>query len=120
MQYALWQVVAIGGNVVGFDSSAELLEHSLTNKPKDLLITDGKIVEEIKNDSQFQKQLKEIVEEYGKETSEFNTAEIKKLSLQFDNSDLYYSIHKADIKVIGKKEYKVIVRFNIDNYEVIQ
>lgn len=176
MQYALWQIVAIGGNVVGFDSSAELLEHSLTTKPKDLVITDGKIVEEIKNDSQFQKQLKEIVEEYGKETSEFNTAEIKKLSLQFDNSDLYYSIHKADIKVIGKKEnekwnleielidtydysefkklkeyikdansvpksmfssfiynlahissmfgvikeYKVIVRFTIDDYEVIQ
>lgn len=176
MQYALWQIVAIGGNVVGFDSSAESLEHSLTTKPKDLVITDGKIVEEIKNDSQFQKQLKEIVEEYGKETSEFNTAEIKKLSLQFDNSDLYYSIHKADIKVIGKKEnekwnleielidtydysefkklkeyikdansvpksmfssfiynlahissmfgvikeYKVIVRFTIDDYEVIQ
>ncbi len=112
MQYALWQAVAIGGNAVGFDASAELLEHSLTDKPKDLVITEGKIVDEIKNDYQFQKKLKEIVEEYGKETSEFNTEDIKKLSLQFDNSDLYFSIHKADIKVIG--------RFTIDNYEVIQ
>lgn len=176
MQYALWQVVAIGGNVVGFDSSSELLEHSLTDEPKDLLITEGEIVEEIKNDSQFKTKLNEIVEEYGKNKLEFNTENGKKLSLQFDNSDLYFSIHKADIKVIGKKEndkwnleielidtydysefkkikeyikdansvpksmfssfiynlahissmfgvikeYKVIVRFTIDDYEVIQ
>lgn len=104
MQYVLWQVVAIGGNVVGFDSSAELLEHSLTDKPKDLLITEGEIVEEIKNDSQFKTRLNEIVKEYGKNKLEFNTENGKKLSLQFDNSDLYFSIHKADIKVIGKKE----------------
>ena len=104
MQYALWQVVAIGGNVAGFDTSAELLEHSITNQPKDLLITEGKIVEEIKNDSQFKTKLNEIVEEYGKNKLEFNTEDGKKLSLQFDNSDLYFSIHKADIKVIGKKE----------------
>ena len=174
MQYALWQAVAIGGNVVGFDSSAELLEHSLTDKPKDLVITEGKIVEEIKKDSQFKKRLNEIVKEFGKDTSSFNTEEIKKMSIQFDNSDLYFSIHRAEIKVIGEKEkekwnlkielidpydytefknlddyvkdansvpksmfssfiynlahvsvmfgvikeYKVIVRFNIDNYEV--
>lgn len=44
-------------------------------------------------------EVKEVVE-----FSEFNTEDGKKLSLQFDNSDLYFSIHKANIKVIGKKE----------------
>ncbi|MBR2786482.1 MAG: hypothetical protein IKD76_03195 [Clostridia bacterium] len=172
MQYVLWQVVAIGGNVVGFDSSAELLEHSLTDKPKDLLITEGKIVDEIKNDSQFQQKLKDIVIKYGKDTSKFNTNVLK---IQFDNSDLYFAIHGADIIVAGEKinekwkldieikdpydytefkdledyvkdansvpksmfssfiynlahisvmlgvikEYNVIIRFTIDNYEVI-
>ena len=172
MQYALWQMVAIGGNVVGFDSSAELLEHSLTDRPKDLLITEGKIVDEIKNDSQFQQKLKDIVIKYGKDTSKFNTNGLK---IQFDNSDLYFAIHGADINVAGEKinekwkldieikdpydytefkdledyvkdansvpksmfssfiynlahisvmfgvikEYNVIIRFTIDNYEVI-
>ena len=100
MQYAIWQVVAIGGNVVGFDSSAELLEHSLTDKPKDLLITEGKIVDEIKNDSQFQQKLKDIVIKYGKDTAKFNTNVLK---IQFDNSDLYFAIHGADIIVAGEK-----------------
>ena len=100
MQYAIWQVVAIGGNVVGFDSSAELLEHSLTDKPKDLLITEGKIVDEIKNDSQFQQKLKDIVIKYGKDTAKFNTNVLK---IQFDNSDLYFAIHGADIIVTGEK-----------------
>ena len=172
MQYALWQVIAIGGNVVGFDSSAELLEHSLTNKPKDLLISEGKIVDEIKNDFQFQQKIRDIVIEYGKDTSKFNTNGLK---IQFDNSDLYFAIHGADINVVGEKinekwkldieikdpydytefkdledyvkdansvpksmfssfiynlahisvmfgvikEYNVIIRFTIDNYEVI-
>ena len=100
MQYALWQVVAIGGNVVGFDSSAELLEHSLTNKPKDLIITEGKIIEEIKNDSQFKERINDIVRTYGKDTTTFNTGVLK---IQFDNSDLYFAIHGADINVTGNK-----------------
>ncbi len=100
MQYALWQAVAIGGNIVGFDSSAELLEHSLTNEPKDLVIKEGKIVEEIKNDLQFQEKLRDIVTTYGKDTSLFNK---KGLKIQFDNSDLYFAIHGADINVEGKK-----------------
>lgn len=176
MQYALWQVVAIGGNVVGFDASAELLEHSLTNKPKDLLITEGKIVEEIKNDAQFKKKINGIVKKYEKDGVGQFTTNSDESGIIFDNSDLYFSIHKADVNVIGKKEnekwnleielidtydysefkklkeyikdansvpksmfssfiynlahvsvmfgvikeYKVIVRFTIDNYEVIQ
>lgn len=172
MQYALWQVVALGGNIVGFDISADLLKHSLKDKPIDLIITDGKLIDEIKNDSQFQQKLKDIVIKYGKDTSKFNTNVLK---IQFDNSDLYFAIHGADIIVAGEKinekwkldieikdpydytefkdledyvkdansvpksmfssfiynlahisvmfgvikEYNVIIRFTIDNYEVI-
>lgn len=104
MQYALWQIVAIGGNVVGYDGSAELLEHSLTDESKDLVIKEGKIVEEIKNDAQFKEKIKRIVEKYGKDNDEFNLVDGDDTDIQFDNSDLYFAIHGASIYVKGKKE----------------
>ena len=103
MQYAIWQIVAIGGNVVGYDGSAELLEHSLTDEPENLVIKEGKIVEEIKNDAQFKEKIKRIVEKYGKDNEEFNLVDGDDTDIQFDNSDLYYAIHGASIYVKGKK-----------------
>lgn len=103
MQYALWQIVAIGGNVVGYDSSAELLEHSLTDEPKDLVIKEGKIVEEIKNDDQFKEKIKKIVEKYGKDNEEFHINDGDDVKIQFDNSDLYFSVHGASMDIKGKK-----------------
>lgn len=104
MQYALWQIVAIGGNVVGYDGSAELLEHSLTDEPENLVIKDSKIVDEIKNDTQFKEKIKRIVEKYGKDNEEFNLEGGEDTDIQFDNSDLYFAIHGASMYVKGKKE----------------
>lgn len=103
MQYALWQIVAIGGNVVGYDSSAELLEHSLTDEPENLVIKEGKIVEEIKNDAQFKEKIKRLIEKYGKDNEEFYVDGGEDARIQFDNSDLYFSIHGASMEVKGKK-----------------
>ena len=119
MQYALWQIVAIGGNVVGFDNSAELLEHSLIEQPKDLYIREGKIVDEIKNDPQFKEKIKNIVEKYGKDCNEFNLDGGKDTDIQFDNSDLYFAIHGASIYVKGSKEndkWNLVIKM-IDRYD---
>lgn len=103
MQYALWKIVAVGGNAVGFDGSSDLLEHSLMLEPENLVIREGRIVEEIKNDAQFKEKINKIVEKYGKDNEEFDLVDGEDTNIQFDNNDLYYSIHGASIYVKGKK-----------------
>ena len=106
MQYAFWQAVVEGGKIKNYDASAEFLQHSLKKNPGSLLITDGEIVEKIKESNEFKEKLKEIVEKYGKDGDEFHAKPKDKLnenSVEFKNSDLYYAIHNADIEVIGKK-----------------
>ena len=102
MQYDFWKVVAAGGRIVGFDFSADLLEHSLKENAEDIVVTEGKIIEKIKNDEQFKDKLKGIVEKYGNGVDEFSTLG-NTIKIQFDNSDLYFSINGADIIVVGKK-----------------
>ena len=100
MQYALWTSVVLGGKIFKYDSSAEFLEHSLKKNPVDLVITEGDIVEEIRNDIQFVEKLKIIVKKYGKGTDKFITsAEDNKIN--FDNKDLYYAIHSSNMVVEG-------------------
>ena len=103
MQYALWETVVLGGLAVGYDTSAGLLQHSLKENPGDIVITEGNVVDEIKNDAQFQAKIKEIVQKYGKNADDF-TAFGKDTAMHFNNSDLYFSIHSADMVVKGKKE----------------
>lgn len=119
MQYVFWQIVAIGGNVVGYDSSAELLEHSLTDESEDLVIKEGKIVEEIKSDAQFKEKIKRIVEKYGKENDEFHVDGGDDAKIQFDNSDLYFSVHGASMDIKGKKvngKWNLSIKIN-DKYD---
>lgn len=126
MQYALWQIIAIGGNVVGYDGSAKLLEHSLTDEPKNLVIKEGKIVEEIRNDVQFKEKIKKIVEKYGKDKDEFNLVDGDDTNIQFDDSDLYFAIHGASIYVKGKKvnekwnlSIKIIDKYDYTDFKEI-
>lgn len=102
MQYAFWQtVIEVGGKYVEFDISADFLQHSLEENPENLTIIDGKVIEEIKNDSQFKEKIKEIVKEHINE-SEF-IAEGENVNLHFKNKDLYFAIHSANTKITGKK-----------------
>lgn len=106
MQYAFWQAVVEGGKLKNYDASAEFLQHSLKKNPGSILITDGDIVQKIKENNEFKKKLKEIVEKYGKDSDEFHAKpkdELNENSVEFKNSDLYYAIHNADIEVTGKK-----------------
>lgn len=103
MQYAFWQtVIEVGGKYAKFDISADFLQHSLEEKPEDLYITKGKVVDEIKKDNQFKEKILQIIEQYGKEKNEF-VAKGDDNSISFNNKDLYFSIHSANLIVKGKK-----------------
>lgn len=106
MQFVFWQtVVEVGRNFADFDISADFLEHSLENNPTNLYIKEGKVVEEILNDETFKNNVQNIVKEYGKNTNSFvfNSSENSKYPMNFNEKDLYFSIHSAELKIVGKK-----------------
>ena len=106
MQYAFWQtVIEIGGRYADFEIAAEFLQHSLEEKPEDLYFSEGKIIEEIKQQEQFQKIISEIIEKYGNNNEfVFDSNEDKDFPISFSNRDLYFAINKTELKMIGKKQ----------------
>lgn len=114
MQYAFWQtVIEVGRSYFEFDISADFLQHSLEENPEDLYIEEGKVVEEIIKDKQFQENINNIVKEYGKDCKEFvfDSDNDENFPMNFDESDLYFSIHSASLKIVGKKQGK---NWNLD------
>lgn len=107
MQYIFWQtVIEIGGKYVDFSISADFLQHSLEKEPTDLFITEGKVVKEIMKDESFKKNISKIIKKYGKDCEEFifDSKNDDEFSIRFNDKDLYYSIHNADLIIIGKKQ----------------
>jgi len=107
MQYAFWQtVIEVGGRYANFKIAAEFLQHSLEEKPKDLFFEEGKVVEEIKKQEQFQKTISEIIRKYGINNNEFvfDSNVDKNFPISFSDKDLYFAINKAELKMIGKKQ----------------
>lgn len=119
MQYAFWQtVVEVGRQYAGFDISADFLQHSLEEKPEDLVITEGKVVNKINDDEQFKEKLNEIVKKYGKNQNEF-VAEGGDVDFHFNSNDLYFSIHSADTVIKGEKKndkWNLLITFE-DTYD---
>ena len=108
-QYAFWQtVIEVGGKYAEFPISAEFLQHSLDGNPEDLYITDGNIVETIKNDNNFQNIIKKIVDEKGKDKDsfEFNSKDYvnHEYDWAFNDKDLYFALHLVELKVSALKE----------------
>lgn len=104
MQYAFWQtVIEVGGRYFDYELAAELLQHSLEASPTEFLITDEKIIENIKKDQNFVDKINEIISKYGTK-NEFNISVKDKEAMTFENSDLYFAIHKAKIEVKAKKQ----------------
>ena len=109
MQYAFWQtVIEVGGKYFDFDISAKLLQHSLEEQPENLVITEGIIVDTIKRDNQFQENINNIVKKYGNNKDDFifDSKENTDFPMNFNNSDLYFAIHSAELRVVGKKQNK--------------
>ena len=106
MQFVFWQTVVEGGRVLkDYNISAYLLQHSLEENPGDLNITDGFILDAIKEDEIFKKNIKDIVKQYGKKTNKFifDSNKDDSFPLTFSNGDLYYSIHNSELYIKGNK-----------------
>ena len=106
MQYAFWQtVIETGGRYAEFPISADFLQHSLEEKPDDIVITEGKVIQEIIEDESFKKNIKNIVNKYGENCNEFifNSSEDDSFPMNFNDKDLYFAIHSADLNINGKK-----------------
>ncbi len=119
MQYTLLESIALGGRMVGYDISADFIEHSMEKKPAEIIITEGKVVEEIKKDVQFQSKIKYIMDKYGKDNSEFYANDKDDVRIQFDDGDLYYSLHGGSVFIKGKKnddKWNLSIEF-IDTYD---
>ena len=113
------EVWALGANTYltmkGYHSSAWLLKHSLEDNPKDVYRDDNsRIANLIKNDPAFLKELDmKIANSKGKML--YTT-----IPVTFQSGDLYYSIHKSNIKVSGYKgndgKWKISARL-ADKYD---
>ena len=102
LQYYVLQGGVNGLKIAGKIHSAEFLEHALQENPQDLVITDGKIIDKIKEDGYFKAEIDKIIKKYGNEAY-FDTGE-KTESFSFNNGDLFLAIHSAYIHVIGEKQ----------------
>lgn len=106
MQYVFWQtVIETGGMYAEFPISAEFLQHSLAENPKDIVITEGKIIKEIIDNESFKMNIKNIVNKYGENCNEFifDSLEDNSFPMNFNDKDLYFAIHSADLYISGKK-----------------
>lgn len=106
MQYAFWQtVIEMGGRYAEFPISAGFLQHSLEKKPEDLRIIEGKVIDEISCDKGFKKNVNNIVKKYGNNCDEFVFDSMKDntFPMNFNDKDLYFAIHSADLHIDGKK-----------------
>ena len=102
MQFAFWQlVIEVGGKYFNYNNAAKLLSHSLEENPEDMVITEGKMIDKIIEDADFNSKINEILAKYGTE-GQFNLEEGKE-SMRFSSSDLYFAIHKANITMSALK-----------------
>jgi len=78
--------------------AAKCLEHSLKKNSKDMYITNGKVIDEIKSTSIFKNTIDRIVREnYDNEI--FHNEEI----IEFGSGDLFHALHNATLITDGKK-----------------
>lgn len=112
MQYAFWQtVIEEGGRYFNYEMAAKLLQNSLEENPKDYIITEQKMLKAIKEDNNFKDKIKEILNNHKSEKS-FYIPEGDE-ALTFEDNDLYFAIHIADIEMKAEKDEESIWDINI-------
>lgn len=102
LQHYILKCGVLGLKIKNYYISSELLDYSLQEKPNDLIITEGKIIDAIKNDNYFKDKLNEIIKKYGNNKN-FNTGENNE-SLAFQKGDLFLALHNSYINVLGNRE----------------
>ena len=81
------------------DFAASCLNHSLQKKSKDIEITKGTVINEIKEESIFKNTIDEFIKENGRKKSFYESKNI-----EFNNGDLFNSLHGTTLVVNGNKK----------------
>lgn len=107
MQYTFWKVVIIGGYYKNMKLSARLLTNSLCligEEANDLLIDDQETIDSIKRNVGFQDKIKELIKKNDNGKKEVVIeGESEDYNVEFNEPDLYLSLHGATINLIGVK-----------------
>ena len=114
MQYEFWNDIMLGGLLVNFKLSSKLMEHSLGDidyKPDDVVVSEPEFINKIKRNQSFKNKIKSLINKYGRNRSVLevnektvNKDEYKDIIVEFsDNYDLYLSLHRATLNIIGAK-----------------
>ena len=107
LQYYILKCAILSLNVIGYNISAEFLEHSLQENPNDIIITEGPIIKSIQSDHCFKEKINEIIKKYGN-----NDNVLKGIFGAFGNN---LAMIGTSCRVVN--EYKVIIQFKIENFE---
>lgn len=100
VQLFIWKV----GVVISapfYECGSDFLNHSLQDNPEDIYITEGKIIEEIKDDVNFKEKINEIIKKYGNNQNSFDTKD--KEYLNYKNFDLFFALNNTRNKCTRKK-----------------
>lgn len=81
-----------------YDFAIECLENSFKTNPKDIKITNGKIINKIKKESIFKDTIDRFIKESGNQKL-FSRSE----NINFEDGDLFNALHGTTINAYGKK-----------------
>ena len=125
MQYTFWQVVVVGGILADMKLSARLLSNSLAifgHQPHDLVINDEETITDIQTSEEFNNKIKELIEKYCKDKDKFvgNSLDNEDCKIEFNNKDLFLSIHGSPTNIVIEKNEDETWNVNmeiIDTYD---
>ena len=101
-QYGILQSGALGLKALGWNFAADCLVHSLQEEPKDMIITEGDIIEQVKANEVFKIGINKILKKYEKQ-KQFKTKNQEE-SIGFNTANLFFALHNAYLDVTGKKQ----------------
>lgn len=101
-QYGILQAGALWLRTIKCNFAADCLVHSLQEKPEDIIITEGEIINEIIRNEAFKKQINNIIKKYEKQ-KHFIT-EKEEETITFTSVNLFFALHNTFIEVIGDKK----------------
>lgn len=112
MQFVFWQtVIEVGGKYFNYKLAADLLQHSLNTVSTDYIINAPYIIEKVKNDKNLKSKITELI---SKNTDKNNIfIPFGEEYVTFENSDLYFAIHHANIELSAHKNADLSYGVNI-------
>lgn len=101
VQLFAWKMCAMGAELIlDWKVGAKFLNHSLQEKPKDLYITEGIVIDRIKQDESFKNTIKTIIDN-NKNKDNFS---VEKVGILFDKFDLKLGLNNVAMNINGKKQ----------------